>query len=144
MKAMKVMKKKAVSKAPEAMKAMKAMKVMKKKAVMKAMKAMKVMKKKQTGSAMTKSGIAETLGATSELKKSECMKLLDHLAEIGTKEVKKTGKFVLPGLVMIKTRVKPATQAGQREMFGKVVKVKAMKARTVVKAFAVSALKKSF
>merc|ERR1712146_881850 len=131
MKAMKVMKKKAVSKAPEP-------------EAMKARKAMKVMKKKQTGSAMTKSGIAETLGATSESKKSECMKLLDHLAEIGTKEVKKTGKFVLPGLVMIKTRVKPATQAGQREMFGKVVKVKAMKARTVVKAFAVSALKKSF
>merc|ERR1712070_648957 len=122
---------------------MKAMKVMKKKAAMKAMKAMKVMKKKQTGSTMTKSGIAETLGATSELKKSECMKILDHLAEIGTKEVKKNGKFVLPGLAMIKTRVKPATQAGQREMFGKVVKVKAMKARTVVKAFAVAALKKS-
>merc|ERR1719460_1123918 len=135
----------------KAMKAMKAMKVMKKKAVskapepeaMKAMKAMKVMKKKQTGSTMTKSGIAETLGATYELKKSECMKILDHLAEIGTKEVKKNGKFALPGLVMIKTRVKPATQAGQREMFGKVVKVKAMKARTVVKAFAVAALKKS-
>merc|ERR1712006_73742 len=126
----KVMKKKAVSKAPEP-------------EAMKAMKAMKVMKKKQTGSAMTKSGIAETLGATSELKKSECMNLLDPLAEIGAKEVKKTGKFVLPGLVMIKTRVKPATKAGQREMFGKVVKVKAMKARTVVKAFAVSALKKS-
>merc|ERR1719443_279197 len=143
MKAMKVMKKKAVSKAPEP-EAMKAMKVMKKKAAMKAMKAMKVMKKKQTGSTMTKGGIAETLGATSELKKSACMKILDHLAEIGTKEVKQNGKFVLPGLVMIKTRVKPATQAGQREMFGKVVKVKAMKARTVVKAFAVSALKKNF
>merc|ERR1711998_608497 len=142
MKAMKVMKKKAVSKAPEP-EAMKAMKAMKKKAAMKAMKAMKVMKKKQTGSTMTKGGIAETLGATSELKKSACMKILDHLAEIGTKEVKQNGKFVLPGLVMIKTRVKPATQAGQREMFGKVVKVKAMKARTVVKAFAVSALKKS-
>merc|ERR1711907_188252 len=120
------------------------MKVMKKKAAMKAMKAMKVMKKKQTGSTMTKSGIAETLGATSDLKKSECMKILDHLAEIGKKEVKQNGKFVLPGLVMIKTRVKPAAQAGQREMFGKVVKVKAMKARTVVKAFAVSALKKKF
>merc|ERR1719240_1081232 len=131
------------------MKAMKAMKVMKKKAVSKApepeaMKAMKAMKEKQTGSTMTKGGIAETLGATSELKKSACMKILDHLAEIGTKEVKQNGKFVLPGLVMIKTRVKPATQAGQREMFGKVVKVKAMKARTVVKAFAVSALKKNF
>merc|ERR1719201_2047021 len=114
---------------------------MKKKAAMKAMKAMKVMKKKQTGSAMTKSGIAETLGNTSELKKSECMKLLDHLAEIGTKEVKKTGKFVLPGLCMIKTRTKPATKAGTMTMFGKEVKVKAKPAKTVVKAFPVAALK---
>ena len=111
---------------------------------MKAMKAMKVMKKKQTGAKMSKSGIAESLCSSADLKKSQCMKILDHLAEIGTKEVKQNGKFVLPGLVMIKTRVKPTTQAGQREMFGKVVKVKAMKARTVVKAFAVSALKKSF
>merc|ERR1719449_230973 len=105
---------------------------------------MKAMKKKQTGSTMTKCGIAETLAASGVNKKSECMKILDHLAEIGTKEVKKNGKFVLPGLVMIKTRLKPATQAGQRERFGKVVKIKAMKARTVVKAFAVSALKKNF
>merc|ERR1719498_2115188 len=102
---------------------------------------MKAMKKK-TGPSMTKSGIAETL-ATSEVSKSQCMKILDTLAEVGTKEVKKVGKFVLPGLVMIKTRVKPATKAGKREMFGKVVKVKAMKARTVVKAFAVAALKSS-
>merc|ERR1712093_433268 len=107
------------------------------------MKAMKVMKKKETGSKMSKSGIAESL-ATDQVKKSQCMKILDRLAEIGTKEVKQNGKFVFPGLVMIKTRVKPATQAGQREMFGKVVKIKAMKARTVVKAFAVAALKKTF
>merc|ERR1712196_217992 len=110
--------------------------------LMKAMKAMK--KKKQTGTKMSKSGIAENLAAAAGNKKSECMKILDRLAEIGTTEVKKNGKFVLPGLVMIKTRLKPATQAGQREMFGKVVKIKAMKARTVVKAFAVSALKKNF
>merc|ERR1719453_2815706 len=88
----------------------------------KTMKAMKVMKKKQTGTKMSKTGIAENLAAAAGNKKSECMKILDRLAEIGTTEVKKNGKFVLPGLVMIKTRVKPATQAGQREMFGKVVK----------------------
>merc|ERR1712146_798997 len=78
-----------------------------------------------------------------DLKKSECIKALNALAEIGTTWVKKSGKFVLPGLVMIKTRLRKATPAGKREMFGKVVQVKAMKAKTVVKAFAVSALKKS-
>ena len=45
---------------------------------------------------------------------------------------------------MVKTRLKKATKAGKREMFGKVVKVKAMKARTVVKAFAVAAVKRQF
>merc|ERR1719217_153879 len=94
--------------------------------------------------AMTKTGIADSLASATSLKKAECSKVLAHLAEIGATEVKKSGKFVLPGLVMIKTRIKPATAAGKREMFGKVVTVKAMKARTVVKAFAVSALKKNF
>merc|ERR1711992_107021 len=64
--------------------------------------------------------------------------------ELGTQQVKSAGKFVLPGLCMIKTRLKPATKAGKREVFGKVVMVKAKPARTVVKAFPVSALKKAF
>jgi len=41
---------------------------------------------------------------------------------------------------MVKTRTKPATKAGKREVFGKVM-VKAKPAKTVVKAFAVPALK---
>ena len=45
---------------------------------------------------------------------------------------------------MIKTRLKPATKAGKREVFGKVVMVKARPARTVVKAFPAAALKKQF
>merc|ERR1712046_405717 len=115
-------------------------KVMKKKA---AMKAMKVMKAKAVKSHMTKGAIADSLAAALALKRVQCTKILDHLSEIGATEVKKTGKFVLPGLVMIKTRIKPATKAGKREIFGKVVNVKAMKERKVVKAFALSALKQS-
>jgi hypothetical protein len=57
------------------------------------------------------------------------------------KEVKARGVFTLPGLARIKTRVKPATKAGSRSMFGKVVKVAAKPARTVIKAFPVAALK---
>merc|ERR1719420_2884364 len=107
---------------------------------MKSMKAMKAMKGKAV-KAMTKGGICDVLAGASGLKKAECSAILDALTELGTKEVKKTGKFVFPGLCMIKTRMKPATKAGKKEIFGKVVKVKAMKARKVVKAFAVSALK---
>merc|ERR1712183_284816 len=101
------------------------------------MKAMKGVK------AMSKGGIAEALSAATEIKKKECTTVMDSLAEIATKQVKSVGKFVLPGVCMIKTRLKPATKAGKREVFGKVVMVKAKPARTVVKAFPVSALKKS-
>merc|ERR1711933_457817 len=46
-------------------------------------------------------------------------------AAVATKQVKSAGKVTIPGLCMIKTRVKPATKAGKREMFGKMVVVKA-------------------
>jgi len=70
-------------------------------------------------------------------------KALDALAELAGKEVKGTGKFTIPGVCMIKTRHKPATKAGKRIAFGKEIKVKAKPARTVVKAFAVAAIKQA-
>merc|ERR1739849_57799 len=94
--------------------------------------------------AMTKSGLAEALSTATEIKRKECAAVMGSIAEIATQQVKAVGKFVLPGLCMIKTRLKPATKAGKREVFGKVVMVKAKPARTVVKAFPVSALKKAF
>merc|ERR1712056_131421 len=94
--------------------------------------------------AMTKGGLADALAGGCELKKSDCRKVVEKLAEVATAQVKSAGKFVLPGLCMIKTRLKPATKAGKKEVFGKVVMVKAKPARTVVKAFPVSALKKAF
>merc|ERR1712174_114916 len=65
-------------------------------------------------------------------------------AAVATKQVKSAGKVTIPGLCMIKTRVKPATKAGKREIFGKMVVVKAKPAKTVVKSFPVAALKKIF
>merc|ERR1711908_108281 len=101
------------------------------------MKAMKAMKKKSV-KALPKGGIAEATGH----KKSECSKVLDALAEVATSEVKK-GKFTIPGLCMIKTKTKPATKAGTKLIFGKMQKVKARPARTIVKAYCVKALKDS-
>merc|ERR1712173_334838 len=66
------------------------------------------------------------------------MGILAAVAEIGTEEVKKAGVFSLPGLVRIKTRKKAATKAGKKEMFGKMVLIKARPAKTVVKAFPVA------
>merc|ERR1712186_79021 len=98
---------------------------------------------KAAGKPMTKGAIAEALANECELKKSVCAKLIGSLAEIATQEVTKTGVFAIPGLFKLKTRTKPATKAGKKEIFGKVVMVKARPARKIVKAFPLAALKKS-
>merc|ERR1712107_501847 len=98
---------------------------------------------KKTQKAMGKGAIAEALANECELKKSVCMKVIGSLAEIASQEVSKIGIFTVPGLCRIKTRTKPATKAGKREVFGKVVMVKAKPARKVVKAYPVKALKDS-
>merc|ERR1711896_25819 len=109
-----------------------------------AMKVMKAMKKKAVSAkSLSKGGIADALASESGLKKSQCSQLLDSFASLATTEVKKAGKFVIPGLCMIKTRMKPARKAGTRVAFGKEIKVKAAPAKKIVKAFCVSALKKS-
>merc|ERR1712190_296605 len=102
---------------------------------MKAMKAMKAAKAMSKGAVM--GAIAEEHG----LKRGDCSKMMSSLVDIATKEVKKTGVFTIPGLCRIKTRTKPATKAGVRNIFGKEVKVKAKPAKMVVKAFPVAALK---
>merc|ERR1719150_322492 len=91
---------------------------------------------------ITKSGLAEAVAGATEVKKSSCLKVLTSLADTVAAELKKTGKVTLPGMCMLKTRVKPATKAGKREMFGKIVAVKARPAKTIVKASPVAALKK--
>merc|ERR1712203_179190 len=93
---------------------------------------------------MTKSGLAEALAAESGLKKSEGAKVISSIGGIATKELKSAAKFTIPGVCMGKTRKKPATKAGKREIFGKVVVVKAKPAKTVVKAFAAKDLKDEF
>ena len=109
-------------------------------APMKTMKAMKATAK-AGGKAMTKGGLIKQLSEQHELKTKAVSGLLASLATLATTEVKKNGIFTIPGLCRIKTRLKPATKAGVRVMFGQEMKVKAKPAKTVVKAFAVAALK---
>merc|ERR1712216_950785 len=97
-----------------------------------------------TGKAMTKTAIAKSIAEEFELKQNVAGQIISSLAGIAAKEVKANGKFTFPGLCMVKTRLKPATKAGEREVFGKMVMVKAKPARTIVKAYPVAALKKSF
>merc|ERR1711915_599947 len=82
--------------------------------------------------AMSKTGIAAALAEKTEQKPAAAKKFMDILTEVATKEVKKAGKFTIPGLCMLKTKTKPATKAGKREIFGKVVEVKAKPAKTIV------------
>merc|ERR1712100_484086 len=98
---------------------------------------------KKGAAAMSKSGIAAAIATATSQKPAVVKSVLDSLATVATKEVKKNGKFTIPGLVMIKTRVKPATKAGKREIFGKLTMVKAKPAKTIVKGYCVAALKKS-
>merc|ERR1712056_173767 len=99
---------------------------------------------KKTGARpMTKGALAKALASGCELKQKVASKLLNTLASVAMKEVKKTGVFAVPGLARLKIRTKPATKAGKREIFGKVVVVKAKPAKQIVKAYPVAALKKS-
>merc|ERR1719146_453659 len=93
--------------------------------------------------AMPKSCIAEALATKTDLDKKAVNTLIDAFVDLATAEVKKTGKFTIPGLCMFKTRIRPARKAGKSMAFGKEIKVKARKATKIVKAFCVSALKQS-
>merc|ERR1712060_507236 len=93
---------------------------------------------------MTKSALTAALAESCEVKRSVISTALSTLASIAATEAKKNGKFVIPGVVAIKTRQKKATKAGKREIFGKMVMVKAKPAKTIVKAFPAKALKDEF
>merc|ERR1711924_481665 len=104
--------------------------------------AMKTAMKASSSNKLTKSSMVKDIATEHELKTKDVNQIFDSLAAIATKEVKKTGVFTIPGLCRIKPRTKPATKAGTRMAFGQEIKVKAKPARTVVKAFPVTALKR--
>merc|ERR1711937_1085727 len=101
-------------------------------------------KAKPAGAKLTKSELISSLAEKCGMKRAVANSMLGELVTVATAEVKKNGIFTLPGLCRIKTRVRPATKAGKKEMFGKVVEVKARPAKTVVKAYTVAALKAQF
>merc|ERR1711881_743829 len=95
--------------------------------------------KKGGAKAMTKGALLKAIATEHDLKTKACSGVLNSLVTVATNEVKKNGIFTLPGICRIKTRVKPATKAGVRMMFGKETKVKSRPAKNVVKAYAVAA-----
>merc|ERR1712048_1320922 len=91
---------------------------------------------------MTKGALTKALATEHGLKQKACSEVLNSIVDIATKEVEKTGVFTLHGLFRIKTRTKPATKAGVKNIFGKEVKVSAKPAKTIVKGYPVAQLKK--
>merc|ERR1712039_889021 len=104
---------------------------------------MKAAKSTAGKKAMTKGALVKAIAGEFDIKTKQATKVINSLAGIATKEMGTVGQFTLPGLCRIKSRVKPATKATEKTMFGKTVLVKARPARTIVKAFPVAALKRS-
>ena len=92
---------------------------------------------------MTATGMYDAISTTTGLKKKDVKGVVESLCEVATTEVKKSGKFVIPGIAMLKLKNKPARKATTRMMFGKMQKIAAKPASKVVKAFPAKTLKDS-
>jgi nucleoid DNA-binding protein len=92
---------------------------------------------------MTKSQVIERLAADTELPKKSVKGVIETLAVIGYKELKKNGAFVVPGFAKFVVIKKPATKArkGTNPFTGEPTVFKAKPARKVVKARPVKAAK---
>ena len=94
---------------------------------------------------MTKSQLVEKISAENEVAKKDVKGILETLASIGYKELKKTGIFVVPGFAKFVVIKKPATKArkGTNPFTGEPMTFKAKPARKIVRARPVKAVKDS-
>jgi DNA-binding protein HU-beta len=92
---------------------------------------------------MTKSQLIEQIATTNELAKKDVKGVMETLATIGYKELKKNGVFVVPGFAKFVVIKKPATKArkGINPFTGEPTTFKAKPARKIVRARPVKATK---
>ncbi|CAN5262731.1 HU family DNA-binding protein [soil metagenome] len=92
---------------------------------------------------LTKSQLIEKIAEASELAKKDVKGVLEELAVIGYKELKKTGVFLVPGFAKFVVIKKPATKArkGTNPFTGEPMTFKAKPARKIVRARPVKAAK---
>ena len=92
---------------------------------------------------MSKSQLIEKIAAANELAKKDVKGVLETLATIGYKELKKAGVFLLPGFAKFVVIKKPATKsrAGTNPFNGQPMMFKAKPARKIVRARPVKAAK---
>jgi DNA-binding protein HU-beta len=94
---------------------------------------------------MTKSQLIEQIATKNELAKKDVKGVMETLAEIGYKELKKNGAFVVPGFAKFVVIKKPATKArkGTNPFTGEPMTFKAKPARKIVRARPVKATKEA-
>ena len=92
---------------------------------------------------MTKSQLIEKIAAENEVAKKDVKGVLETLATIGYKELKKTGVFLVPGFAKFVVIKKPATKArqGTNPFTGEPMTFKAKPAGKIVRARPVKAAK---
>ncbi|MET0221944.1 MAG: HU family DNA-binding protein [Tardiphaga sp.] len=92
---------------------------------------------------MTKSQLIEKISETTELSKKEVKGVIETMATLGYKELKKSGVFLVPGFAKFVVVKKPATKArkGTNPFTGEAMTFKAKPARKIVRARPVKAAK---
>ena len=92
---------------------------------------------------MTKSQLIDKIAQLRELAKKDVKAMIEALTEVGHKELKKNGVFVVPGFAKFVVVKKPATKAreGINPFNGEKMMFKAKPARKIVRARPVKAAK---
>ena len=94
---------------------------------------------------MSKSELIQTIADqhSGTLTRKDVKGIIESLASVGYKELKKTGAFVLPGFAKFVVVKKPATKAreGTNPFTGEKMMFKAKPARKIVRARPVKAIK---
>jgi nucleoid DNA-binding protein len=92
---------------------------------------------------MTKSQLIESIAESCELAKKDVKAMMESLAVVGYKELKKNGVFVVPGFAKFVVIKKPATKEreGINPFNGEKMMFKAKPARKIVRARPVKAAK---
>jgi DNA-binding protein HU-beta len=92
---------------------------------------------------MSKSQLLEKLSTATELSKRDVKNVLDTMVDVGHKELKKNGTFLVPGFAKFVVVKKPATKArkGTNPFTGQEMMFKAKPARKIVRARPVKAAK---
>jgi len=93
---------------------------------------------------LTKSQLVEKISEQhSEMSKRDIKGIVETLATVGHKELKKSGVFVVPGFAKFVVVKKPATKAreGTNPFTGEKMMFKAKPARKIVRARPVKAIK---